>query len=129
MRRTKKKLFLNKKIEVKTSTMHGFGVFAVKNIKKDELIEKCHVIVTKGGDKVLEDYYFDANGKDAIFFGYGCIYNHSDEPNTDYTINMKSKLATFKACKQIKKGEEICISYGEEWFKDRGRKAKKPKTV
>lgn len=111
--------------------MHGYGVFAEKTIKKGEIIEECYVLISKGGDKGLEDYYFDVKGKYAMMTGYGCIYNHLDEPNADYTINSKKKLATFKAHEKIRKGEEIYISYGDEWFKTRGLKpiqlTKKPK--
>lgn len=119
----KTKLFQNKLI-VKKSPMHGYGVFAGKTIKKGEKIEECYIIISKGGDKVLDDFYFDAKGKYAVFTGYGSIYNHSDDPNADYTINIKKRKATIKAVKPIRKGEEIFITYGEEWFSSRGWKPK-----
>jgi len=122
----KKKLH-HKNLIVKKSPMHGYGVFAAKNIKKGEIIEECYIIITKGKDKALEDYYFDAKGKDAILTGYGIIYNHCDEDNAEYTLNIKRRLATFKALRNIKKGEEIFISYGNEWFSSRGKKAKSHK--
>lgn len=115
------KLFQNK-IIVKKSPTHGYGVFAGKNIRKGEKIEECYIIITRGGDKKLEDYYFDANGKYAIFTGFGIIYNHSDDPNADYRINMKTRVATFTANQTIRKGEEIFVSYGDEWFSSRGLK-------
>ncbi|VVC75606.1 hypothetical protein AQUSIP_08960 [Aquicella siphonis] len=119
----KSKLFQNK-LAVKKSPMHGYGVFAEKTIRKGEKIEECYMIVSRGGDKKLEDYYFDANGKYAIFTGFGIIYNHSDDPNADYKINMKSRVVTFKAVRTIHKGEEIFVSYGDEWFSSRGLKPK-----
>lgn len=120
----KRKLFQNKLV-VKKSSLHGYGVYAEKTIKKGEKIEECYMIISKGGDKKLEDYYFDAKGKNALFTGFGIIYNHADEPNATYTLNIKNKIATFKAAKTIRKGEEIFVSYGEDWFKSRGLKAKK----
>ncbi len=119
----KKKLFQNKLV-VKKSTLHGYGVFARKKIKKGEKIEECYVIISKGGDKILEDFYFDAKGKYALFTGFGSIYNHSEHPNTDYTINIAKRLATIKATKDIPKNKEIFVSYGEEWFKSRKLKPK-----
>lgn len=107
--------------------MHGYGVFATKAIRKGEKIEECYVLVTRGGDKGLEDYYFDVKGKNGIFLGYGCIYNHSDSPNADYTISRKKRIATIKAKRAIRKGEEIFVSYGEEWFSSRGWKSKEHK--
>jgi SET domain-containing protein len=119
----KAKLYQNKLI-VKKSSKHGYGVFAGKTIRKNEKIEECYIIITRGGDRGLEDYYFDAKGKHAIFTGFGIIYNHSDDPNADYSINMKKRVTTIKASRTIHKGEEITISYGEDWFSSRGRKAK-----
>lgn len=113
------------KIFVKKSSMHGYGVFAAKSYKKGELIEQCYAIITRGGDKTLEDFYFDAKKrKYALLTGFGSIYNHSDEPNADYTINVHKRLATFKAAKRIAKGEEIFVSYGDEWFSSRGLQCK-----
>lgn len=122
----KTKLIHNSLI-VKKSPMHGYGVFAGKDIKKGEIIEECYIILTKGKDKALEDYYFDAKGKDALLTGYGIIYNHCDDDNAEYTLNLKRKLATFKAIKPIKKGQEIFVSYGDDWFSSRGKKAKSHK--
>ncbi len=122
-----KKLFQNK-IAVKKSKIHGFGVYAEKTIKKGEMIEQCYFIVSKkGGDKALEDYYFDAKGKYALFTGFGSIYNHSDDANADYKINLKTKIVDIRAERTIKKGEEIFVSYGDEWFSSRGWKVKKPR--
>ena len=122
----KGKLFLNK-ISVQKSTTHGYGVFADKNIKKGELIEECYVLLARGKDKPLENFYFDGDGKYVLLLGYGCIYNHSDEPNADYVISMKRRVARIKAERNIRKGEEIFISYGDEWFTTRNTKPKKLK--
>lgn len=106
--------------------MHGYGVFAGKAIKKGEKIEECYIIISKGGDKGLEDFYFDAKGKYALFTGFGIIYNHSNDPNADYFINIKKRKATIKAARSIRKDEEIYVSYGDEWFTSRDMKAKDP---
>lgn len=119
----KKKLFQNK-IAIRRSPTHGYGVFAEKKLRKGEKIEECYMIISKGGDKGLEDFYFDAKGKNAIFLGYGSIYNHSDDANADYNINMKRRIATIIAARTIQKGEEIFISYGDEWFSSRNLKSK-----
>ncbi len=112
------------KVVVKKSSINGYGVFAAQSFKKGQIIEECYIIVTRGGDKGLEDFYFDSRGKNAVVLGFGSIYNHADEPNADYTIKSKQRVAVFKALKNIRKGEEIFVSYGEEWFSDRGRRAK-----
>lgn len=122
----KKELFQNKLV-VKKSSLHGYGVFAGKAIKKGDVIEECYMIISRGGDKKLEDFYFDADGKYALLTGFGIIYNHADEPNATYRLNIKNRVATIKATRTIRKGEEIFVSYGEDWFSTRGLKAKTPK--
>ncbi|MEO8401118.1 MAG: SET domain-containing protein-lysine N-methyltransferase [Gammaproteobacteria bacterium] len=119
----RKKLFQNK-VSVKKSSRHGYGVFAEKTLKKGEKIEECYIIISRGGDKALEDFYFDVKGKYAIFTGYGSIYNHSDDENATYTINKHKRIATIKALTTIYKGEEIFVSYGKGWFSSRGKQAK-----
>jgi SET domain-containing protein len=122
----KSKLIQNK-IIVRKSSLHGYGVFASKKIRKNEIIEQCYMLLSRGGDRGLEDYYFDAKGKHAIFTGYGSIYNHAEDPNADYTFSMKKRIATIKANQTIQKDEEISVSYGNGWFKDRGLKVKSEK--
>lgn len=122
----KRKLFQNKLV-IKKSSTHGYGVFAEKNLRKGEKIEECYMIVSRGGDKTLEDFYFDAKGRYALFTGFGSIYNHSDDPNGDYTLYIKNRVAIIKASRPIKRGEEIFVSYGEEWFSSRGLKPKHKK--
>lgn len=123
----KKELFVNK-VVVRKSKTHGYGVFAAKPFKKGEIIEECYILVSaKGGDKRLEDYYFDVDGKYGIFTGFGVIYNHAENPNCDYFIYPKRKIAIFKANQPIKKGEEIFVSYGDKWFETRTTRARDAK--
>jgi SET domain-containing protein len=123
MKKMKNILFQNKLI-VKKSKLHGYGVFAGKTIKKGEKIEECYMLVTKRDDIALENFYFDARGRNALLLGFGCIYNHSNDPNADYVLKIKQRVAIIKATKLIPKGNEIFIDYGEEWFSSRGKKSK-----
>lgn len=124
-----KNLYQNQ-IAVHKSKTHGFGVFAEKKIRKGEKIEECYFLLSKGGDKVLDDFYFEAEGKFkyALLTGYGIIYNHDDEPNADYNFNYKKRIVTIDAVRTIQKGEEIFVTYGDDWFSSRNLKAKKVKT-
>jgi SET domain-containing protein len=119
-----KKLFQNE-LWVKKSPIHGFGVFAGKDIRKGEKIEECYFILSDCKDDIVYDFIFDAGGRSALILGYGSLYNHSDNPNVDYVINRRTKIATFTAERAIKKGEELFISYGEEWFSTRDNVKKK----
>jgi SET domain-containing protein len=119
------KKLLKAKIDVKRSPKHGYGVFAAETIKKGRIIEQCVLIISKGRERALEDYYFQVKkGKYVILTGCGIIYNHADKPNADYHFDLKRRIATFKATQTIRKGEEINISYGPQWFSSRGKKPK-----
>jgi SET domain-containing protein len=121
-----KSKLLQNKIIVKKSSIHGYGVFAEKAFKKGETVEECYALLTRVEDDILGDYYFYIRGKNGLLLGYGSIYNHSEEPNIDYTYNSKHQIMVLKANRPIKKGEELFVSYGDEWFKSRDIVAKNP---
>lgn len=110
---------MNNKIVIKETKKKGRGVFATARIKKGEVIEVCPVVVLPYKDRKLidktkvHDYYFYWGPKNqpAIALGYGSIYNHSYEPNAEYDQNVKKKIITFTALRNIDKGEEICTNY------------------
>lgn len=96
----------------------GLGVFAVKSLKTNEVIEICPIIELRGEAKILQksklfNYYFLWGNKKhcAIALGFGSIYNHSYEPNATYKKNYKNNTIDFIAIKNIKRGEEITVNY------------------
>lgn len=117
-----KKLFASDKIYISESGIPkaGRGVFAANNIKKNEVIERCPIILVPKKDvsnlkeSILVEYYFYF-GKDnemlAVALGFGSIYNHSYQPNATYKKQIKENLIDFVAIKNIKKGEEIIVNY------------------
>ncbi len=110
---------------VKKSPIHGYGVFAGKDFTQDEIIEECYTILSEGKDKTLFDYYFGANDKCATLTGFGFIYNHADLPNASYYYDELTQTVVFKARHDIKKEDEIFISYGKNWFAMRNMTVKK----
>lgn len=119
------KPLLQNNLTVKKSPIHGYGVFANKNIQKDAIIEECYTILTSHKDKILHNYYFYANKAYGVLTGFGFIYNHSDTPNADYYYDELREITLFTAIKPISKDEEIFISYGKNWFSDRVMRVKK----
>ncbi|MFT4305072.1 MAG: SET domain-containing protein [Candidatus Woesearchaeota archaeon] len=115
---------LNKYCEARPSKIHGWGVFALKDIKKGtDIIEyKGKKISRKEGDKraILQAkknaiYVFNLNEKydiDGSDNGNGAQFiNHSCSPNCE-TINYDDKEIWISAIKNIKKGEELAYDYG-----------------
>lgn len=116
----------------------GLGVFASEDIEKDEIIEVTPLIqlgwrTRYQRDPAITKYAF-ANSAckckecmdhgNILYFmtGMGPIYNHSDNPNTIQKFQYSKHLMTVIAKEDIKKGQEIFINYGPEYFKNRVEK-------
>ena len=83
-------------IEIKhISSKVGRGVFASKNFKAGEVIERCPVIrltprERKHCSKTALEYYmypWRSTRSASIALGYGSLYNHSFNPNADWKQN------------------------------------------
>lgn len=116
-------------IKVKSSPVHGFGVFSLENIASGETIEECPTLIIDAHDSpvALDNYLFhvvnrDGSYSDDYYFlplGGGAIYNHSPTPNALYAYDVDDKVMRVTAIKPISIGEEIFVSYGKEWFSSR----------
>ena len=113
-----------KKIEVRESTVSGWGVFAVERIDKHEIFESCPLILFHkviiddyyrmyGTDRhILDDYLFKwKNSHMAIALGYGSVYNHSNKPNATFRSRTDTSVIEFVSRRVIEPGEEIFIHY------------------
>lgn len=109
-------------IEVKISKLSdgefNRGVFAKRDIAKDELIHEAPVIPYPDEDNefidktIFSDYVFQYGvNHAALVLGYGSLFNHSYTPNATYDINFDNHTFDFYAYTDIKAGEEILINY------------------
>lgn len=110
-----------KKVCIKKSPIHGYGVFATEDIIQGEVIEECPLLdlgIPKGEvSYCLNDYRYNYPKshnfeKQVVAWGYGSLYNHSNDANADWRDNLENGTFDFYAIKDIKKGEEIFIYYG-----------------
>lgn len=109
-------------IEVKRTKTMGRGVFATRDFKEGEVIEKAPIInldseERKSCEKTILNYYiypWRSTRTGSVVLGYGSIYNHSFTPNADWKQNFKEKVMTYRALKPIKKGDEILVNYNGE---------------
>jgi len=121
-------VFVSSKIRVKPSPIHGWGVFAIEDIKAEEWLEEDPMIEVKKrwlekDITVFSRYRFNypsgvANPEyQMICLGWGSIYNASTTPNAYwYSIDYENDFKTFRfvALRDIKAGEEIFTSYAPE---------------
>jgi SET domain-containing protein len=105
---------------MKNTGKYGRGMFAVRDIKKGELIEQSPVFVAPKSQRkylkktVFLEYYFNWGEKYdqcAIALGYGSLFNHSYTPNAVFNNNLENLTIDFHALMDIKEGEEITINY------------------
>jgi len=115
-----------RKLLIKNSLIHGYGVFADESIKVDDIIEECWVFLLDYQPTALAHYLFQAGAASAFPAGNGALYNHSPNPNANYEYDVSNNLITFTAREAIKPGQEILIDYGPNWFADRKIKIKGP---
>ena len=104
----------------------GRGVIATAPIASGETIEVCPVLALDPADAggVLTDYVVDPGDDSegaALMLGYGSLYNHSEDPNAEY-VYVDDDTYEFLALRDIRAGEEITISYSDEWWETRERK-------
>ena len=126
-------LGISSKIEIRKSTVHGFGVFAKEKIEAGELIEESVLLELNDRgknnkiDKVLQNYIWSNQHcscrdcelygqKTYIGFGYISLYNHADTPNTKQQINYSQCVARIWAERTIEANEEIFINYGHKYW-------------
>ena len=114
------------KLQVKASPIHGYGVFAVEDIAANAIVEECYSLIHMKNAAPFSSFYFSANQYAALPLGYGCIYNHSNNPNACMEFYLERSLIVFFALRPIKAGEEICVTYGKEWFDSRNLPILKP---
>jgi SET domain-containing protein len=106
---------------VKESKVGGRGVFALQDFNKGDIIEICPCIKQQTNTifgKIF-DYIFRFDDDNSLLaFGYCPMYNHSDNNNASWTI-MNDEQMQVEALEDIKKGEEIFVSYGEPYWESR----------
>ena len=122
--------------KVKNSKIHGTGVFATKDIKKNtKIIEYIGEKINKSeGDKRSEKrikkfldskttgsvYIFELNKKYDIdgspLYNKARYINHSCEPNCE--VDIADNRIWIISIKNIKKGSELSYDYGYEFDKD-----------
>lgn len=116
----KKNIYQPDGIEIKQSALHGRGVFACKVFKAGAVVETAPVILLQKEERdflqgtALFNYYFliaDEITSVALGLGYSSLYNHAYSANALYSISLKDKTITIKACKNINMGDEITMNY------------------
>ncbi len=120
-------LYQHPDIEVRKSPIHGYGVFATKDIEPNTILEEVPFISVPDG--VAHDYVFlfpragtpltetiGVKTELTLPMGYACIYNHADNANASWRTDVANRLFIFFTQSYIKKDEEIKTYYGPDSY-------------
>ena len=115
----KDRLFFSHKIELRQSSVHGWGVFAKYNINANEILEEIPYLIlpiNKGeSSSLFIDYRFNFPSGDwnyqVLPMGFACYYNHSDSPNAGWYTDVENDIFVFTSNRFIEKDEEIFSYY------------------
>lgn len=106
---------------IKDTGKYGRGIYATRDIKKDELIEVSAVLISPKNEwkylkktTIFNYCFFWGKNDTAIALGHGSLFNHSYTPNAIFDNNEDNLSIDFYAVTDIKKGEEITINYNGE---------------
>ncbi len=112
-------------VMIGASTVSGRGVFSLKAIPEGDIIERCPALeVTDqdiGGELLNYVFYGSTENARLVVMGNGMLFNHSSTPNVAY-YREQGELGVelvLYALRNIRKGEELFYSYGEEWWATR----------
>ena len=118
-------IFIDKRLYISKSPLKGadWGVFADSFIPKGTTIEVARTLKLKNEHlfqegNMLNDYVFKLDDKHSLIaLGFGSLFNHNDKPHVSYKVT-DGKVYYF-TLKDIHPNDEIFISYGENWWKNR----------
>jgi hypothetical protein len=95
----------------------GRGVYAKRPFRRGEVVEVAPVVVVpkkqiRMKDKLIH-YVFEWNRTCyGVALGYGSLFNHSDKPDVEFSLDRRKRVITFRAVRPIRVGQEVMTSYG-----------------
>ena len=118
------------KLVIRKSIHNGYGVFALDDIKKEEILEESVFsrIQYRTKDLVYNDlkqicYTYPCNcdnckyrGRNFLLScGYIQVYNHSEDQDVMFQYLLGERIIRVVAIKDIPKGKEIYHNYGKAY--------------
>lgn len=128
MKMIRKPLFKHPNIVI-SSCDCGHGIFTTTYLPADTTLEECPYLRIKADEcaGVLDDYVFNletaAENSDSDYYslvlGWGSLFNHADDHNTEYWHDTDRDLIVFHTIKEVPAGQQLFVNYGKEWWQSR----------
>jgi uncharacterized protein len=107
----------------------GHGIFTTRSLQADTTLEECLFLRINADEcaDALDDYVFnletaEENGGVEVYslvLGWGSLFNHSFEHNTEYWHDTDRDLIVFHTIKAVPAGTQLFVNYGKEWWSSR----------
>jgi hypothetical protein len=106
---------LIKRAAVGRSEIHGWGLLATEWIGTGAVADESPILVTRSPIPREFDahVYWLRDGRAALPCGDGIFTNHCEEPNARVRADLRRRLISLIALRDIGPGEEVTIDYGE----------------
>jgi len=101
-------------IIIKSSPIHGWGVFTNNNLQKNDVILQSILVKIPIGEycpSSLMMYLYSGNGSLFLTQGHAGLINSSNFPNSKFEIDIENNIITIIAIRDIFINEEITLKY------------------
>lgn len=108
---------------------YGHGVFTTQPIPADTTLEECPYLRIRADEcaGTLDDYVFNLETKEengdsdvySLVLGWGSLFNHSNEHNTEYWHDTDRDLIVFHTIRAVDAGQQLFVNYGGDWWESR----------
>jgi len=128
IKKKRKPLLRHPKIVI-SPCVFGHGIFTTTFIPADTTLEECPYLRIKAGECAasLDDYVFNLESSEdngdsdyySLVLGWGSLFNHSFDHNTEYWHDTDRDLIVFHTIKAVAAGKQLFVNYGKEWWDSR----------
>ena len=120
-------LYSNPNVVIARSDVHGYGVFAKKDLQEGDMIAQSPYFVlyeeeldldNEDSDGILGRYVHpideveEVEGEWLVGLGMASLYNHSADANIQWDLDYYNEVMVHYAISDIKAGEELFLDYG-----------------